>query len=245
MRQVATKALAAVGGLAIVTTVVAVAVADKAPRGAGGDPRRQSERLPIPRIDSHPDPVESAPRAVFRFSAKGAKRFECRLDAARWRPCRSPLVYGSVAAGRHAFLVRSVALKPRRHSRSRRFRWLRAEQRPFSIVQTAEPGPLFPGAPPSPLPVRIDNPNTIPIFVTSLQVSVAGDPPGCDAATNLELIPASATDSAPLLVPAGGSAQLPGPGIGAPSIALRDLPVNQDACQNARFSLVFSGSAHG
>jgi hypothetical protein len=45
-------------------------------------------------------------------------------------------------------------------------------------------------------------------------------------------------------VPAGGSVTLPMQGVSAPTIRLLNLPVNQDACKNARFSLSYSGSAH-
>jgi hypothetical protein len=38
---------------------------------------------------------------------------------------------------------------------------------------------------------------------------------------------------------------LPAVGVAAPTIQLRDLPVNQDACQSASFPLSFSGSARG
>jgi hypothetical protein len=48
-----------------------------------------------------------------------------------------------------------------------------------------------------------------------------------------------------LAVPANGSASLPAAGVAAPTIALRDLPFNQDACQGARFPLAFSGRARG
>ena len=46
-------------------------------------------------------------------------------------------------------------------------------------------------------------------------------------------------------MPAGGSFRLPAQGVTTPSIQLRDLPVNQDACKNARFALEFTGSARG
>ena len=54
-----------------------------------------------------------------------------------------------------------------------------------------------------------------------------------------------ASAAKPLVVPAGGVVTVPSQGVLPPTIALRDLPVNQDACQNARFPLSFSGSAHG
>ena len=120
------------------------------------------------------------------------------------------------------------------------------ESRPFSIVPTLESqGPLYPGAAAMALPVRLENPNSIPIFVTSVSVAAAGGPESCPGATNLELIPSSASASRPVQVPAGGSVQLPAQGAEPPAIQLRDLPVNQDACQGVRFDLTYSGSAHG
>jgi hypothetical protein len=104
---------------------------------------------------------------------------------------------------------------------------------------------MLPGDPPQPLPVLISNPNSVPIEVTSLTVAIAVDPPGCPGDPNFELLPASASPSAPLTVPAGGSVNLPSPAVSAPAIALRNLPVNQNACQGARIRLVFSGQAHG
>jgi len=120
------------------------------------------------------------------------------------------------------------------------------EPRTFSIApRLAGLGTLHPGAPPIPLPLVIENPNPVPIFVTSLRVSVLADPAGCAGAENLALSQAGASGAMPLEVPAGGSVSLPATGVSAPTIQLRDLPVNQDACQNARFPLEFSGSARG
>ena len=85
----------------------------------------------------------------------------------------------------------------------------------------------------------------MPIHVTSLAATASADPPGCASAENLVLTAAGVSSTAPLVVPARGSASLPAPGIAPPSIQLRDLPVNQDACQNARFPLAFSGKARG
>ena len=106
-------------------------------------------------------------------------------------------------------------------------------------------GALYPGAPPIALPVTIDNPNPVPIHVTGLRVAATADPPGCSRAENLALTPASLSRAAPLHVPADGSTHLPAPGISPPAIQLRDLSVNQDACQHARFPLAFSGEARG
>ena len=47
------------------------------------------------------------------------------------------------------------------------------------------------------------------------------------------------------MIPAGGAVSLPAPGVAPPTIALRDLPFDQDACQGASFPSLFSGEAHG
>jgi hypothetical protein len=247
------KALVALAGLAITVAAVASAVAPGPAVDAGvAVASRPISKVPAPLITRHPDRVESGSVATFAFQAAKAHSFQCRVDARSWRACRSPVLYRGISVGRHRFrvraLVRPPAARPRaiRHSRTRRFVWRRAESRRFSIVQlNTELGALYPGAPPTALPLRIENPNDIPILVTSIAVASAVGPSGCDAVTNLELIPSNASDSLALRVPAGGSVSVPSAGIAPPAIRLRDLPVNQDACQGARFELSFSGSAHG
>ncbi len=119
---------------------------------------------------------------------------------------------------------------------------------PQSFSITADVGalqPLYPGAAPQALPVTLSNPNPVRILVTSLTVSVPTSSPGCDARANLAIAAPSLSPSAPVEIPARGSVRLPAAGGTAPSIGLLDLPVNQDACKNAQFQLIFSGSAHG
>jgi hypothetical protein len=172
-------------------------------------------------------------------------RFGCRLDGSGWRACRSPIDFKGLTSGSHTFSVRTANHRGKT-SRSARFRWTLLEPRTFSIApRLAAFSPLYPGAPPVPLPLVIENPNPVPIFVTSLRVSVIADPAGCAAAENLALSHAGASNATPLEVPASGSVSLPATDVSAPTIQLRDLPVNQDACQNVRFPLEFSGSARG
>jgi hypothetical protein len=102
---------------------------------------------------------------------------------------------------------------------------------------------LVPGAPAQPLPVRVGNPNPVPIEITGLTVAVAPDPPGCPADPNFAVTPAALSPAAPLGVPAGGSADVPA--ATAPTLALRELPTDQNACQGATVNLVFSGEARG
>jgi hypothetical protein len=225
------------------------ALAYAASRGDSDRPARgkgQAQRLPRPTISRHPTAETIGARATFAFThRRPGVRFSCRLDRGRWQACRSPLVVTKLGVGRHSFLVRALGRR-RGRSAAARFRWTRLEPRPFTIAPDLSGlGELYPGAPPVTLPLTIENPNSRPILVTDLRVSVAADPAGCSGADNLALLPSSASSSMPLKVPARGSVRLPAGRISTPAIQLRDLPVNQDACKGARFPLEFTGSAHG
>lgn len=194
----------------------------------------------------HPDKLATTTSAKLAFAVRGGKpRFQCRLDDRAWTACQAPVTYSKLTVGSHSFSVRAVGTRGRR-SKTARFRWRVLKPMNFSIEpQLAGLGPLFPGAPAQALPLVIGNPNPVPILVTSLQVKATADPVGCGSAENLILSGSSASSAAPIKVPAGGTVSLPAPGISAPSIALRDLPVSQDACQKAQFPLSFSGTARG
>jgi hypothetical protein len=235
--------------LGAVVCLGAVAYAAAPREAAPPRPERQLSRptpLPKPTITQHPRRVATSPSARFGFTAaRRGLRFQCRLDDGEWRACRSPIAFARLAAGRHAFSVRALNDRGRR-SAGARFRWLLLEPKSFSIVpRPAGLSRLYPGAPPIELPVQISNPNPVPILVTGLRAAATADPPGCASAEHLVLTPSSLSSAAPLRVPGGGTASLPAPGVSAPAIQLRDLPFNQDACQNAQFPLAFSGEARG
>jgi hypothetical protein len=212
--------------------------------GASARPGRS--RLPQPWITAHPAATTVSSSAAFRYVNRQAQvQFQCRLDGVAWKKCGARIVYRGLAAGPHRFLVRAEGREGGR-SLPARFGWTQMAAKRFLIeAQLSGLGRLYPGAPPVALPLVLTNPNPAPIFVTSLRVAVSADPAGCDSMENLELIPASASSTMPLEVPAGGSLRLPVRGVSAPAIALRDLPVNQDACQGAQFHLSFSGEARG
>jgi hypothetical protein len=222
--------------------------------GAGRHGSRAHQPVPpanvrhprTPTITAHPDPVATSATAGFAFADRQPKlRFQCRLDGGRWRPCRSPVSFAGLASGSHAFATRAVDRRGRR-SRAARFVWQLLEPKRFSIVPgLAALGELYPGAPPQPLPLTVSNPNPVPIFLTGLRVTVTAGPDSCAGAENLALGESGVSDSAPLEVPAEGSVSLPAPGVSAPTIQLRDLPVDQDGCQGASFPLQFTGSARG
>ncbi len=216
-----------------------------APLAPGLERAGSTGTLRRPLLVQHPDKLAVSTSARFSFTAKGrGQGFQCRLDARLWKPCRSPVAFTGLSSEAHRFAVRATG-PGGSHGPAARFRWRVLEPEDFSIApQLSGLGDLYPGAPAQALPLTISNPNSVPIFVTSITVS-AGDAPGCGGTDNLTLSAAGVSTAAPLKVPAHGSVRLPTGSVSPPAIQLRDLPVNQDACQGASFPLSFSGSARG
>lgn len=239
---------ALIGLIGIGACFAGVAYAATKHQAGTGSPDRKvrSGRLPKPKIGDHPDPQSPSTTAKFSFTSRmPGVQFECRLDRAPWKACRPPAGFRRLAVGRHRFSVRAVD-RQGRHSAPAKVRWTVLAAKDVSIAPDLSGlSDLYPGAPPIALPLTVSNPNPAPILVTGLRVSVTTDPPGCAGADNLALGQSSASSSTPLEVPAGGSVRLPARGVSAPTIQLRDLPVNQDACRNARFPLEFTGIARG
>jgi hypothetical protein len=235
-----------------------------APQGNGEEP------LLRPHFIEYPDAVSTVAEPQFRFHVAprlqrpGAgppgppdqpqrpRRFQCKLDGDGWRACSSPYRLSGLAPGNHAFAVRAFN-RASRPGPAISYSWRKAEPspgqdqgdpKPFSIELQGELEDLIPGYPAQQMTILITNPNAAPIEVTSLTVAIAGDPPDCST-ENFALTPSSASPTAPVTVPAGGSVSLPTATISAPSIGMLNLPVSQDACRGTEVPLVFSGEAHG
>lgn len=213
-----------------------------------------------PRSQDRPGavPGPSAPAP----SASPPRRFECRLDRGEWKGCGSPHRLAGLDLGDHDFAVRAFT-RDGRPGPAASYAWRQlqrfvalAPEAPAAPAPAGAPGQftieprgsgvgdLYPGDPAQPLPVLISNPHPVAIEVTSLSVAVAESGPSCGA-ENFEPFPSSASPATPLPVPAEGSVSLPTATVTAPSIAMLDLPLNQDACQGAEIPLVFSGEAQG
>ncbi len=233
-----------------------------------GNSQSPGERVPGVRLIEVPQASSTATDPQFRFhvpprdkkteqpspptapaASAPRRRFQCELDGGRWVGCTSPYRLVGLAPGEHAFAVRALS-RDDRLGPDVVYRWQVVEPapavaagKPFSIEQTAALAPLYPGDPAQPLPLAIGNPNSVPIEVTRLTAAI-GDAPGC-AAGNFELGASNVSAEAPLVVPAEGTVELPSAGISPPSIALLDLPVDQDACQGVELELALSGEARG
>jgi hypothetical protein len=239
----------------------------------GASPRGGEERAPRVRLIEVPAASSTAADTQFRFHVPpraketgeapspagpeapvSRRRFQCRLDGGRWSDCSSPHRLVGLAPGGHDFAVRALSYKGR-SGPDIAYEWqiveptsavseAPTEGKPFSIEQTGALAPLYPGDPAQQVPLAIGNPNSVPIEVTGLTAAIADAPPGCGVA-NFALAASSASEAAPLVVPAEGTVELPAASVSAPSIALLDLPLNQDACQGAELELALSGEARG
>lgn len=70
------------------------------------EPRRAA---PQTKITKGPPKRSHRRSAVFRFkSSQAGSHFECRLDRAHWKRCRSPKRYKHLRPGRHVFRVRAI-----------------------------------------------------------------------------------------------------------------------------------------
>jgi hypothetical protein len=173
------------------------------------------------------------------------RRFQCRFEGGDWNACSSPQRFAGLEPGDHAFAVRALNRRGLAGPAAY-YRWAQLAPKNFTIDSLADTlEDLMPGGPALQLPVRIGNPNPAPIEVTALTVTATPDAPGCPGNPNFVVTPSNVTPAAPLSVPAGGSVSLPAATISAPTLALRELPIDQNACQGATVHLLFSGEARG
>ncbi len=204
---------------------------------------------PLPAITSKPDAVTTARSATFVFAdAERGARLLCRRDGARFNWCSSPQSYSSLSLGSHRFEVEAIDAAGNTSTPSG-YSWTIAKAvetsgKAFTVTGTAS-GPLAPGVSRA-LAITVANPNGVPIEVTALTVGVAAGSSNaaCDGPTNLQVTQPNVSSANPLTVAANGSVALPAGAVSAPSVLMRDLPVNQDACKNATFTFAYSGSAH-
>jgi hypothetical protein len=242
----------AVGLAAIILVAAAASYAAVRPGVEHGPERHAAPAKPPPipvaasgttglRIVEHPPALSTRRTARFRVLAAGEPELRCRLDRGPATRCASNVVYRGLRGGSHTFFV--AARRAGRRTVRADFGWRVLEPEPFEIEpKPASVGPLYPGAAPTPIQVVISNPNDAAITLTALRVAASGGAPGCDPATNLALTAPELGTKGPR-IPAHGTLVLPSAGIPAPTIALLELGVNQDACQNASFALSFTGSA--
>jgi hypothetical protein len=203
---------------------------------------------PSPSIVSGPGASTTSKAATFTFTdSEHSSTFICERNDHRDRRCSSPRSYSGLSLGAHTFRVWARDAVGNL-SAPTTYSWTISktieEGKSFTVTGNTS-APLAPGLA-RPLAVTVSNPNNTQIFLTSLSVGVAAGSTkaGCDGPTNLQLTQSNLSSTNTLTVPANGQASLPSGPISAPSVLMKDLSSNQDACKNASFTFTYTGSAH-
>jgi large repetitive protein len=197
---------------------------------------------PAPRITSLPANPSTSTSAQFAFSdAESPVKFQCQLDAAAFAACTSPSSHRNLSTGSHTFSVRATDAAGNT-SAAARYSWTisASSGMPFTIAGVV-PNPLYPGAAAQPIPLRVTNPNSVTIYVTSLTATVQSTGAnGCT--TSWFQVAAANLPSAGISIPANGSITVPT--ASDPTLQMIESHTNQDACKSATLTLTYSGSAH-
>lgn len=196
------------------------------------------------------DPTYNATNFFEWTGPSDAVAYQCSEENGAWKTCSTPhkMMIPTSNYGLHQFAVRSVdAAGNTSAATTDTFKYqkkLPDSGVPFTI--TGQVDPLAIGVWQT-VRLTITNPNSVPIFVSALNVGFPADstPSGCSSVQNIELQQSDVSPTKLLQVPAdGGSVSLPAQGVSAPRMRLVNLPnVNQDVCKNKTFDLSFSGTA--
>lgn len=201
---------------------------------------------PTPTISSGPSNPTSSSVATFSLAdAWAGVTFECSIDGQPWMRCAPSITYGGLEPGTHVFWARALD-SAGNVSQIASYTWtIAADARGVQFTITGDAsGPLYPGGAARLIALTVINPNGVPIYVTSLTAAVAASslPTGCSASGYRVAQPS--IPGSGVAVPANGSVTLPAQGATTATVAMLDLPSDQDACRGARLSLTYSGSAH-
>jgi hypothetical protein len=182
--------------------------------------------------------------------------YMCRLDGSVWTACTSPKTYTLLSPGKHVFDAEPID-QAGNVGPYNEWTWtingLSGSGQPFSISINGTLPSLYPGGTTDPIDLKLTNPNSAAIYVSSLTVTLSsvvkatGVTQACTPSDfALTQLGAGANlSSNPIMVPANGSVTLTGSGLGAylPTITMKDTHVLQDGCKNAILNFTFGGSA--
>ena len=216
-------------------------------------------RPAAPVIVAHPPKYTRATSAEFGFISdlRQAARFSCTLDGRPAVPCdghrrhRGGLLtggkrYNFLPPGRHCFGVRTVSRAGIAGPAARYCWFIVPAQHSSFLVGGDLTAPLFPGTS-EPLDLTFTNPGSVPLYlasgaVSARNISIASSVPGC-ASSNFAVaqgLTGTVTVPARQLTPVS-LAELKIPQADWPVITMIDTSTNQDACEAARLTLIYTG----
>jgi hypothetical protein len=188
-----------------------------------------------------PNPSSSSTVTVAWTDSEAGVSFQCSVDEGPWTSCTSPDTFtvGQQTPpdenGQHEFRVRAVDGVGNTSIFAETLWAVSADH--FSIA--GDVSGLYPGVTVS-IPVAITNPNSYPIQVNQLTVSIGTTPPGC-AASWFTFVQSPISGSHMVTVDPNSTLTLSGSD--RPQITLLNVNVNQDACENRSVGLTYSGTA--
>lgn len=211
---------------------------------------------PAPTITRHPSPSNSSPEFTFADASWPDVAFTCWLDSGPRRSCTAATGHraapsaegewrpGHLAPGHHCVFVLVTG-----HAGSRsavtRFCWTVPLPRNFRVGGDLM-ALLYPGTG-QPLNLTFTNPNPVSITISrggisARNITISASAPGC-ASSNFAVAQGL---TATVTIPPGQTRPTSLSALGVPKanwpvIEMLDTSTNQDACQDAKLTLTFTG----
>ncbi|MGZ4688700.1 MAG: hypothetical protein ACXV8R_02520 [Acidimicrobiia bacterium] len=209
--------------------------------------RIDSSAPPAPTITQKPTDPSTDTTATFQFTdSESGAGFRCTLDSGASAPCNPGHVsYTGLTAIRHCFSVVAVDAASNTSAPTQYCWTVQGAGMPFTIAGQATQT-LYPGGT-SPVNLVFTNPNSVPIQITAVTVTVAHITTHalCDGPTNFQV---TQSLTATPTVPANSTkslVQLGVPSAQWPQLRMPDLPTNQNGCKGTAFTLNYTGTATG
>jgi hypothetical protein len=198
---------------------------------------------PAPVLTSYPSDPNGTATSTFSWTdSQAGVTFLCSVENGKFfstvtppggggpQPCSSPLTYNVSTSnnGMHQFAVEAVDAYGN-ISTPTKYQW-KVPKSALPLTITGNAGTAYPGGAPSAFVTTITNPNTGPVTVTSLNVTLGAMPSGCPASW-FTITQSNVSPGNPLTVPGSSSVTLPQGTVSAPSVSMSDSG-DQTSCEN-------------
>ncbi len=208
---------------------------------------------PAPVLTSAPpDPNVTATSTFAWTDSQAGVTFLCSVENGKFfstvtppgggssQPCTSPLTYNvsTTNNGMHQFAVEAVDAYGN-ISTPTKYQW-KVPKSALPLTLSGDAASVFPGGASSAFLTTIINPNTGPITITSLTVSLGSMPAGCQASW-FSFSQSNVSPGNPLTVPGNGSVTLPQGSVSAPSVSMSDSS-DQTSCKNATIPVLYDNT---
>ena len=204
-------------------------------------------------VTNPPDPNNTATSTFVWTDSQAGVTFLCSVENGKFsatvtppglgspQPCSSPLTYNvaTVNNGEHQFAVEAVDPSTGNVSSITKYQW-KVPKTALPITVGGNAGTVYPGGSSSPFQTTISNPNSGPVTLASLTVSLGTMPTGCQASW-FALTQSNISSTNPLTVPGNSSVTLPQGTVSAPSVSMSDSG-NQNSCQSTTIPVTYDNT---